>query len=86
MTNNDYWMRVEDGLPLRSGRYQVILLNGDSYHVTMRKFYADKKHWLTGKPGVWERGTSGITHWKPMDELPLGLKPDEHVLDYGGKW
>lgn len=82
----DGWISVEQELPKKSGRYQVIMINGSSYHVTMRKFYADKLHWYDKKPGVWDRGTAGVTHWRPMAELPKGFKPDRSVLDYGGKW
>ena len=82
----DGWTSVDVALPKKSGRYQVIMKNGNSYHVTMRKFYVDKLNWYPKIPGKWDRGTFGITHWKPMDKLPDGLKPDRSVLDYGGKW
>lgn len=79
----DDWTRVEDGLPEKNGRYQVVMKTGDTYHVTMRKFYADKPHWFTGrKCGWWERCTGGVTHWKPMSDLPAGLKQNEQVLGY----
>ena len=78
------WTNVNDSLPTKSGRYQVILVSNDTYHVTMRKFYADKLHWTGKRIGIWERGTGGIAYWKPMDKMPDHLKPNKNVLGYGG--
>lgn len=81
----DGWTDVRDGLPEKDGRYQVVLIDGDHFHVTMRKYKAAKKHWFTGLvTGQWERGTCGVVCWKPMSELPYELQPykDTRVLGY----
>ena len=71
------WIPVEVSLPKKNGRYQVVILSGNNqYHVTMRKFRADKECWFTGMPTpTWERNTCGVKYWKPMSDLPEGLTP-----------
>ena len=72
---NDDWILIDDALPLKKGRYQVAILRGGRYYVTMRKYNPERLYYK------WERNTCGIRYWKPMSDLPNGCQPLDRDLD-----
>ena len=78
----DGWTHVDDGLPTKNGRYQVAILRGGKYYVTMRKYFKRHPEYFGTN---WEKGTAGVRYWKPMSDLPEGCQPITTMDDPYGR-
>lgn len=64
------WIHVNDQLPEKDGKYLVARVEGNTWHIHIRRYRVNPPKWRSR----WDRDMAGIRYWMPLPEAPNGGK------------